>query len=303
MPSSWTRTRRASANAASASACRPHRYSASISCPLNRSLSGCARTSSVSWPTASAARPSSSRISMCSSVTVSRCSPSPALTISAHGPGMPSSATPCHSPQRRLQRRRRRGQVARPPGLARGGQPSGEQPGVELARRQPQQVTAAAGQQHLAGRPLRAPRLERRPQPGDVHVQRVHRSGGQRRRPRSRRSAHRARPTGSPAPPAARGPPAAAAPPARARFRRARPAPARARPPAAAARRRPARHRRARCRPGRRRQARRRKSRSPPSGRGLRRITPDRNGASPHRPLNWHFQSALREQQEALGDS
>ena len=98
MPSSWTRTRRASANAASASACRPHRYSASISCPLNRSLSGCARTSSVSWPAASAARPSSSRTSMCSSVAVSRCSPSPARTISAHGPGMPSSATPCHSP-------------------------------------------------------------------------------------------------------------------------------------------------------------------------------------------------------------
>ena len=82
-------------------------------------------------------------------------------------------------PQRRLQRRRRRGQVARPPGLARGGHASGEQPGVELARRQPQQVPAAAGQQHLAGRPVRPPRLERRPQPGDVHVQRVHRSGGQ----------------------------------------------------------------------------------------------------------------------------
>ena len=82
-------------------------------------------------------------------------------------------------PQRRLQRRRRRGQVARPAGLARGGQPSGEQLRVELARRQPQQVPAAAGLQHLPRRPVRPSRLERRPQPGDMDVQRVHRSGGQ----------------------------------------------------------------------------------------------------------------------------
>jgi len=32
-------------------------------------------------------------------------------------------------------------------------------------------------------------------------------------------------------------------------------------------------------------------------------MTPDRIAAAPNGPLNWHFQSALREQQEVLGDS
>jgi hypothetical protein len=82
-------------------------------------------------------------------------------------------------PQRRLQRRRRPGQVAVPARLAGGGQPSGEQLRVELARCQPQQISPAAGQQHLARRPVRPPRVKRRPQPGDVNVQRVHRPGGQ----------------------------------------------------------------------------------------------------------------------------
>ena len=116
---------------------------------------------------------------MRSSVAVSRCSPSPVLTISAHGPGMPSSATPCHSRSADSKAAAAPAGSPGPTGLARRGQPSGEQLRVELARGQSQQVPAAAGLQHLPGRPGRPSRVEGRPQPGDVDVQRVHRPGGQ----------------------------------------------------------------------------------------------------------------------------
>ena len=302
MPSSWTSTRRASANAASASACRPHRYSASISCPLNRSLSGCARTSSVSWPAASAARPSSSRI-----VDVLLGGGQPLLA--EPGPddlrpragnaverdALPQPAAPTRAPPPPRPGRPPAGTRARRPAVRRTA-PASSWPGASRSR-YPRPLACST----WPGRPVRA--APARAPPAAGRRGRAARSpiGRAARRPRSRRSAHRARPPGSPAPPAARGPPAAAARRARVPFPRARPAPARARPPAAAARRRPVIG--ALVAPGRRRQARRRKSRSPPSGRGHRRMTPDRIGASSHRPLNWHFQSTLREQQEAVGDS
>ena len=124
----------------------------------------------------------------------------------------------------------------RPPGGTRGPRPAVRRTARRRAGRVPAAAgTPAAGQQHLARRPVRPPAARAPPAAG--RRGRAARSpiGRAARRPRSRRSARRARPPGSPAPPAARGPPAAAARQARAPFRRARPAPARARPPAPAA--------------------------------------------------------------------
>ena len=205
-------------------------------------------------------------------------------------PQAPTQATPPPRP-------------GRPPDGTRAQRPAaGEQLRVELARCQPQQVAAAAGQQHLARRPVRPSRLERRPQPGDVDVQRVHRSGGQLVAPdpvdqliardrlvRPRRQQPEDRP-----------------PLRRAELELGFAAPGPHRPEHGHPHRRPvvSGHRQsARRQPGRHRQARRRKSRSPPSGRGAQAMTPDRIAASRDRPLNWHFQSTLREQQEAAGDS
>ena len=62
--------------ASSASACRPARYSASISCPRSRSRSGCSATSVSSSPTSSGVRPASRSASSRSSSAASRSSSS-----------------------------------------------------------------------------------------------------------------------------------------------------------------------------------------------------------------------------------
>ena len=303
MPSSWTRTRRASANAVSASACRPAPVQRQHQLPAEP-LPERVRPDQPGQLAGRLGRPAELEQEL--DVLLGRgqpllAEPGPDDLRPRAGNAVERVALP--QPKRRLKRRRRRGQVAGPAGLARARQPPREQLRVELPRRQPQQVAAAAGQQQ-PGRTTGAPAPARAP-PAAGRRARAARSptGRAARHPRSRRSAHRATPTGSPAPPAARGPPAAAARRARVRFRRARPAPARARPPAPAARRQPARRQPGRLDPGRHRRARRRKSRSPPSGREHRHMTPDRIAASRDRPLNWHFQSTLREQQEAAGDS
>ena len=82
-------------------------------------------------------------------------------------------------PERRVERDGRRRQIALPAGHPGLRQPLGERLRVQLAGCQPQLVPGAGGEQHPARRPVRPLRLERGPQPGDVHVQRVHRAGGQ----------------------------------------------------------------------------------------------------------------------------
>ncbi|CAM5609803.1 hypothetical protein SCALM49S_00043 [Streptomyces californicus] len=87
-----------SAYTARASACRPLRYSATISSSRSRSRSGCAAVSAVSSETASAWQPTSRSRSSRVSVSWSRHSSSRVRWLSAYGPGTDASASPSHRP-------------------------------------------------------------------------------------------------------------------------------------------------------------------------------------------------------------
>ena len=95
MPSFPASSRRASSYAASASACRPHRYRASMNWPRNRSRSGCPRISAASSASTSWCAPSTSIMSSRSPVAVWCSSSSRVRSTSAQGPGIPSSGAPC----------------------------------------------------------------------------------------------------------------------------------------------------------------------------------------------------------------
>ena len=85
IPSSSTSIRRTSWYVSSASACRPQRYSASISCARGRSLYGWAATSASRSATTSRCRPSASSASTSSSRAVSSSSSSLAICALANG--------------------------------------------------------------------------------------------------------------------------------------------------------------------------------------------------------------------------
>jgi hypothetical protein len=84
-------------HSASASACRPERYRASIASSRNRSRSGYSDVSATSSALALECRPSSRSISSLLPSASTRISPSRSLCCSANGPGTPNSGAPCHS--------------------------------------------------------------------------------------------------------------------------------------------------------------------------------------------------------------
>ena len=92
-----TSTSRAARYAASASAWRPERYSASIRCACNRSCRGCAATSASSSGSTSAWRPAARSASIALSVAPSRSSSSRRTSAAANGsPATSASASPRH---------------------------------------------------------------------------------------------------------------------------------------------------------------------------------------------------------------
>lgn len=97
-PSSSASRRRVSAYTARASACRPLRYSASISSSRSRSRKGCAAVRAVSSETASAWQPCSRSMSRRVSTSWRRHSSRRARWVSAYGPGTPARTSPSQSP-------------------------------------------------------------------------------------------------------------------------------------------------------------------------------------------------------------
>ncbi len=98
MPSSSTRVARMRRQTSSASACRPDRYSASISCSCTGSRSGCSWTSALSSPTTSSCRPSSRSSRTRSMTAASRESSSSAAPRRTRSLRTPASAGPCQRP-------------------------------------------------------------------------------------------------------------------------------------------------------------------------------------------------------------
>ena len=89
----------------SASACRPLRYWASISCPARRSSSGCACRAAPSSPSSSACRPARSAASLRSSSTENRsASREPRMSL-IHGVSSEANGSPATAPARGRKRR------------------------------------------------------------------------------------------------------------------------------------------------------------------------------------------------------
>jgi hypothetical protein len=97
-PSPPTNARLVSRNNASASACRPDRYNASINAPANRSRCGNSAASTVNSATTPSSSPRANRTSARSSTAASRVSAKPCRRRSAAGPGSPANASPRHNP-------------------------------------------------------------------------------------------------------------------------------------------------------------------------------------------------------------
>ena len=198
-PSSSASTRRASWKVSSASACRPPRYSASISCPHSRSRNGLSASADRSSGISSRCSPSASATSNCSSSASTRSVSSRRASLLNHAvPVRPCSAGPRH-----------RARAASTASAAEWRSPSRSAARVSASNSSNRSTSTRAFCERVAVRGARDRRLsERGAQARDVMVERVPRRGREAPRPTDRRRGRRhppCGPGGAPASPAGPG--------------------------------------------------------------------------------------------------